>query len=110
MLAGPIARVVEHRRRRILPGERTIVAHINPTSPGVAVPFGQDRHSHVVAVQSLSRENVSLHPPEEGCQRCAAASHLIGQGRQAEGYALPGVAFGLAIERLMVPVLLRTGS
>src|SRR5205807_9210326 len=106
MLAGPIARVVEHRRWRIRPAERTIVAHINPTSPGVGLPFGQDRHSRVVAVQSLGRENVSLNPPEEWCQRCAAATHLIGQGRQAEGYALPGVAFGLAVERLMLPVFL----
>jgi hypothetical protein len=39
-------------------------------------------------------------------QRCAAAIHLIGQGRQAEGYALPGVAFRVAVERLMLPVLL----
>ena len=106
MLAGPIARVVEHCRRRILPAERTIVAHINPTSPGVGLALGQDRHSRVVAVQSLGRENVSLNPPAERCQRCAAAAYLIGQGRQAEGYALPGVAFGLAVERLMLPVLL----
>ena len=80
MVAGPIARVVEHRRRRILPGERMIVAHINPTSPGIGLPLGQDRHSRVVAVQSLGRENVSLNPPEERRQRCAAATHLIGQG------------------------------
>src|SRR5207302_2939332 len=84
MLAGPIARVVEHRRWRIRPAERTIVAHINPTSPGVGLPFGQDRHSRVVAVQTLGRENVSLNPPEERCQRGAAAPHLVGQGRQAE--------------------------
>src|ERR1700736_4695592 len=54
MLAGPIARVVEHRRRRILPAERTIVAHINPTSPGIGLPFGQDRHSRVVALCNRS--------------------------------------------------------
>src|SRR5882724_165503 len=106
MLAGPIARVVEHRRRRIPPAERTIVAHINPTSPGVGLPLGQDRHRRVVAMQSLGRENMSLNPPEERCQRCTTATHLVGQGRQAEGYALPGVAFGLAVERLMLPVLL----
>src|SRR5438874_11954352 len=47
-----------------------------------------------------------LDPPEEGCQHRTAATHLIGQGRQAEGYALPGVAFGLAVERLMLPELL----
>src|ERR1700694_694580 len=94
MLAGPIARVVEHRRWRMRPAERTIVAHVNPTSPSVGLPCGQDRHSRVVAVQSLGRENVSLNPPEERCQRGAAAPHLIGQGRQAEGYALRSVRTG----------------
>src|SRR5205085_3671706 len=51
--------------------------------------------------------------PRDSLGRCSrsqgsrsAISHLIGQGRQAEGYALPGVAFGLAVERLMLPVLL----
>src|SRR5439155_18922524 len=106
MLAGPIARVVEHRRRRILPAERTIVAHINPTSPGVGLALGQDRHSRVVAVQSLGRENVSLNPPEKRRQHRAATTHLVCQGRQAERDTLPGVAFGLAVERLMLPVLL----
>src|SRR5438477_2342435 len=106
MLAGPIARVVEHRRRRSRPAERTIVAHINPTSPGIGLALGQDRHGGVVAVQPLSGEDMCLDPPEEGCQHRTAATHLIGQGRQAEGYALPGVAFGLAVERLMLPVLL----
>jgi len=31
---------------------------------------------------------------------------MVGQGRQAEGYAFPGIAFGLAIERLMLAGLL----
>src|SRR5271165_1184019 len=86
--------------------QQGVVAHINPASPSVGLPFGQDRHRRVVAVQSLGRENVSLNPPEERRQRSAATTHLIGQGRQTEGYALPGVAFGLAVERLMLPVLL----
>src|SRR5205807_5379786 len=75
-------------------------------SPGIGLALGQDRHGGVVAVQPLSGEDMCLDPPEEGCQHRTAATHLIGQGRQAEGYALPGVAFGLAVERLMLPVLL----
>src|SRR5436190_2766609 len=78
----------------------------NPASPGIGLALGQDRHGGVVAVQPLSGEDMCLDPPEEGCQHRTAATHLIGQGRQAEGYALPGVAFGLAVERLMLPVLL----
>jgi hypothetical protein len=39
-------------------------------------------------------------------QRRAAGTDLIGQGRQAEGHPLLGVALGLAVERLMLPVFL----
>src|SRR5205814_4532705 len=51
-------------------------------------------------------EDMRLDPPEERRQHRAATTHLVGRGRQAEGYALPGVAVGLAVERLMLPVLL----
>src|SRR5205085_5874005 len=98
--------VIEHRRRRVRPADRTIVAYINPTSPDIGLALGKHRHGGVVAVQSLGCEDVSLEPFEERRQRRTAATHLIGQGRQAEGYALPGVAFSLAIERLMLPELL----
>ena len=43
---------------------------------------------------------------DERRQHRAAGADLVGQGRQAERHALPGVAFGLAVERLMLPVLL----
>jgi hypothetical protein len=53
-------RVIEHRRRRRRPAKRWIVAHIDPTSPGVGLALGQNRHSGVVTVQSLGGEDVSL--------------------------------------------------
>ncbi len=37
MLAGAVARVIEHRRRRHGAAERAIIAHVNPTSPGVGL-------------------------------------------------------------------------
>ena len=106
MLAGAVARVIEHRRRRRGAAERPIVAHIDPTSPGVGLAFGQDRHGGVIAMQSLGREDMRFDPPEERLQHRAAGPDLIGQGRQAERHAFPGVAFGLAVERLMLPELL----
>jgi len=30
MLAGPVARVKEHRRRRGRPGKRPVIAHVSP--------------------------------------------------------------------------------
>jgi len=34
MLAGPVARVKEHRRRRGRPGKRPVIAHLSPQSAG----------------------------------------------------------------------------
>ena len=47
-----------------------------------------------------------LDPPDQRRQHRAAGAHLVGQGRQAERHALPGIAFGLAVQRLMLPELL----
>src|SRR4029078_10549416 len=44
--------------------------------------------------------------PQQRCQRGNACPHLVGQGRQAERHPLPGIALGLAVQRLMLPVLL----
>jgi len=106
VLAAAITRVIEHRRRWRRPGKRPVVAHIDPTSPGIGLAFGQDRHDGVVAVQSLGGEHVSLDAPDQRRQYRAAAAYLISQGRQAEWHALPGIAFGLAVERLVLPELL----
>ena len=106
MLAGSIARVIEHRRRRRGAAERPIVAHVDPTSPGVGLALGQDRHGGVIAVQSLGREDMGFNTPEDRLQHRAAGPHLVGQGRQAQRHAFPGIAFGLAVERLMLAELL----
>ena len=65
------------------------------SGPGQALR--QDRHGGVVAVQPPGGQDMRLNPPEERRQHRAATTHLVGQGRQAERYARPGVAFGLAI-------------
>ena len=106
MFAGSIARVVKHRRRRYRTAERAIVAHINPTSSGVGLALGQNRNGSVVAVQAFGREDVRFQTPQQRFERRAAGPDLVGQGRQAEWNALLGVAFGLAVERLMLPELL----
>jgi hypothetical protein len=60
MLAGPIARVIEHGRRRRWPAEWPVVAHIDPDAAGVGLAFGEDRDRGVVSMQSLSIQDVSL--------------------------------------------------
>jgi hypothetical protein len=49
---------------------------------------------------------MGLKPLMQRPQRRAAGADLVGQGRQAQGHALAGIALGLAVERLMLAVLL----
>src|ERR1700755_3013096 len=106
MFGGPVARVVEHCRRRCGAAERAIVAQVNPTSPRGGLALGQDRHGGVVAVQPLGREDMSFHAPQQRLEHGAAGPHMVGQGRQTERNAFPGIALGLPIERLMLAKLL----
>ena len=116
MLAGPIARVIEHSCRRCRPAERLVVAHIDPYSAGVGLAFGQDWHRGVVAMQSLGAQDVGLDALEQRRQHRRAAADLVGQGRQADRHAFLGIALGLPVERLMLAKLLeqdhrqKTGS
>jgi hypothetical protein len=106
MITPAIARIVEHRRRRIGSAERPIVAHVDPASPGDGLARRQHRHGRVVTVQSFGREDVPLHAPQQWFQHGNACPHLVGQGRQTERHSLPCIAFGLAVQRLMLPVFL----
>ena len=106
VLAAPIVRVIEHRRRRIPPAEGPVGADIDPTSPGVGLSLGQDRDGGVIAVQSLGCEDMRLDAREERGEDGTAGADLIGQGREAERHPFPGVAFSLAVERLVLPKLL----
>ena len=60
----------------------------------------------VIAMQPPGREHMRFNTPEDRFQHRAAGPHLVGQGRQAQRHAFLGVAFGLAVERLMLPELL----
>jgi hypothetical protein len=66
----------------------------------------QDRNRGVVAVQSFGGKDMRLDPPDQRLQHGAAGAHLVGQGREAERHAFPGISLGLAVQRLMLPELL----
>jgi hypothetical protein len=74
VLAASIARVIEHCRGRCSTAKRAIVAHINPTSPGVGLALGEYRYGGVIAVQSVSREDMRFDTPQDRFQNRAAAS------------------------------------
>src|SRR3984957_336842 len=48
MLTFAVARVIEHRCRRRCPTEWRVISDIEPTSPGIGLAFGQDRHRGVI--------------------------------------------------------------
>jgi len=78
MFARTITRVVEHCRRRRAARKRSIIAHINPTSPGGRLAFGEHWHRGVVAVQSFRREHVGFNPSEDRFEHGAAGTNLVG--------------------------------
>lgn len=49
----------------------------------------------------------SLEAPEQGRQRNRAATNLVGEGRQADRRAFLAIAFGLAVQRLVLAELLQ---
>ena len=68
--------------------------------------LGKDRHRGVVPVQALSSEDMGLDQRVKGLQNRDAGTDLVGEGRDAEIDALPGIAFALAVQGLMLPELL----
>jgi len=77
MLAFAVSGVIEHRRRWRCPTEWRVISDIDPTSAGIGLAFGQDRHRGVITVQALSRQNVHLDKPQHRVQRHAARPHGV---------------------------------
>ena len=57
-------------------------------------------------MQSFGGEHMGLEALEDRPQHVDAGADLVGQGRQAQRHAFPGVALGLAVQRLMLAKLL----
>ena len=58
MFGLAVARVIEHRRRRGLAPEGTIVSDVNPATPNISLAFGQDRHRRVIAMKPFASQNM----------------------------------------------------
>ncbi len=106
MLLPSIARGIVNCGRRREPSERPIVPNIGPDAAGIGLSLGQDRHCRVVTMQALSGKNMRFDQTMKWLQRRGTCSDLIGQCRQADVDALAGIAFALAIERLVLGELL----
>ena len=106
MLALPVARVVEHRRRGVQAAEWSVVSHINPTSRGIALAQCQHRHGRVITVQAFGRQDVGFDELQQRFHDCASRAHRIRQGGQADRHALTAIPLGLPVQRLMLAELL----
>jgi len=106
VIAGPIAGIEEHRCRRIMACERAIVSNIGPQPTRHRLSFGQHRHRGIVAVDTPAGQDMSADEIVERSQNYGAAANLVGERRKAQVHAFARIAFGLPVERLMLPVLL----
>lgn len=72
----------------------------------MCAPFGQERHSRVVGMQSSGSEHMGADQVMDGLQRNGAGSDLVGQGGKADLDAFLGIAFGLPVQGLVLAELL----
>ncbi len=106
VLAAPITRVVEDRRRRRRSAEGAVVADVVPYPRHLGLAGSQHRHGRVVAMQPFGRQHMGFQAGVERQGGHADGAHLVGQGGQAQGHALAGVALSLPVQRLVLAELL----
>ena len=109
VFAPAVGREVEHGRRGIATAEGPVVAHVDPHAARAGLKtdaLSQHRHGGVIAMEPSRRHDVSLDQPEQRLQDPRAGAHLVGQRRQAEQHAFPGVALGLPVQRDVLAVFL----
>jgi len=106
VIAGAVAGIEKHSRRRIAAAEGPVVAHINPGPSGHRLALGQHRHRRVIAMNAAAGKDMGANKVVERAQHYGTAADLIGQRRQAQIHALPRIALCLPVERLMLPILL----
>ena len=106
MLFHTVPRELEECRWRVETAEGPVVAHVDPGSPGGRLALGEHQHPRVVGMYAGAGQYVGADSLDEGTQHGRATTDLIGQGRQADRHALAGVALGLPVQGLVLPVLL----
>ena len=77
MVSSAIARVVENRRGRVGPAERTVITDIDPGSPGRGLALGQHRHCRVVPVHAFPGKHMRADQLVERAQEGRAAPDLV---------------------------------
>lgn len=101
-----VAREAEERGRwrATIPG--LVITDISPKPSLLRTAARQKRHCRVVAVQAMSGAYVVLDQGMDRLQRNSRVPDQVSQGRQAQFYTFTGEAFGLPVQRLVLPVFL----
>ncbi len=97
---------VEQRGGRSAACEWPVVPDVGPQARGPRPAASEQRNRGVIAVQPFGIQDMG---PDQGMDRLqsdGAGSNLIGQGREAEFDAFPGITLRLPVEWLMLPELL----
>jgi hypothetical protein len=102
-LSSSIGRVAEQGCGRGGAAEGPVVADVGQQPPGPGAALRQDGHGGVVSVQVFSQQHVTRDPRVQRRERGGSRADLVGERRQAERHALAGEAFGLTVERLVLP-------
>ena len=72
---------------------------------GDGLALGHDRHGSVAAVQALCGQRVPVDQLVDGHERQTGSTDVVGERRHAQRHTFLQEAFGLAVERLMLAVL-----
>lgn len=102
MLARPIARGLERRRRRILAAERADRRARRPRPDRSPLAPCEAWDGGVIAMQLIASQDMTLNQRVRRAQRRRASIHLIGQCRRAQLDALADIALALAVQRLIL--------
>src|SRR6201996_280694 len=105
MRTATIGRVLEHSRRRIWAGKRTVVAHVGPEPAGPGLALGQDRHRGVIRVDALGCEDVAPDRIDQRHQGCRGGTYPVRERRYVEIYAFTLVDVALTMKRQVQAVL-----
>src|SRR5690606_39308909 len=106
MLAAPVAGEAEDHRRWGGAAKRAVIADIGPEPGRLRATSSEQRDCRVVAVQSLGGQNMVLDQGMQRLEQLGYRAHLVCERGEAEIHALAGIAFGLAVQRLVLAELL----
>ena len=102
MFTAAVTGIVKQRGRRGGAAEGAVITDVHPGAGKVGLALGQDWHSGIVAMNPPSTKHMRDQQLNDRVQHRAARPHLVGECGEAEWHTFSGIAFSLAVERLVL--------